>query len=180
MIVAYLSHDEVNLDLAQRLADAAGILLCPLFVRDMASAVSFDAVLCDLDCLPPAERAGTLKALLVEPLTCPVGVHSYSLVWSKVQALRARGVTVSRRLHEGAFADLVQAASDRRTGYGRQPASGDAGGGGKGGRTSGDAPTTAARARGAASEGDSGLRTVASPGLVLGVSRGHTGALPST
>jgi hypothetical protein len=116
VILAYLSHDEVNLDLAQRLADAAGILLRPLFVRDKSSVVSADAVLWDLDCLPSAERAGALKALLAGPLTCPVGVHSYSLEWAKVQALRARGVAVCRRLHEGVVAHLVRAAGDRRTG----------------------------------------------------------------
>jgi hypothetical protein len=117
MILAYLSHDEVNLDLARRLADAAGVLLRPLFVRDGPSHVSFDAILWDLDCLPPAERAATLKALLAGPLTCPVGVHSYSLGWLEAQALRARGVDVSCRLHDGVVTNLVRAASGRRTGH---------------------------------------------------------------
>jgi hypothetical protein len=116
VILAYLSHDEVNLDLARRLADAAGAVLCPLFVRHKESAASFDAVLCDLDCLPAAERAGTLKALLAGPVTCPVAVHSHSLERAEVQALRAKGVAVSRRLHEGVVTNLVQAAGDRRTG----------------------------------------------------------------
>jgi hypothetical protein len=43
-------------------------------------------------------------------------VHSYSLEWAEVQALRARGVAVSRRLHEGVVAHLVRAADYRRTG----------------------------------------------------------------
>jgi hypothetical protein len=73
VILAYLSHDEVNLALALRLAEGAGALLRPLFIRDRPSDVSFDAILWDLDCLPVAERAATLKALLAGPLTCPVG-----------------------------------------------------------------------------------------------------------
>jgi hypothetical protein len=113
MILAYLSHDEVNLELAGQLADAAGVLLRPVFVRDAVPAVSFDAVLCDLDCLPPAERAGTLKALLAGPLTCPVGVHSYNLDWTEVQALQARGIAVCRRLYQGVVAHLVQAVGGR-------------------------------------------------------------------
>jgi hypothetical protein len=116
VILAYLSHDEVNLDLARQLADAAGVLLHPVYVKDRKSAVSFDALLCDLDCLPAAERMDTLKSLLVGPLTCPVGVHSYSLEWPEVEALRARGVAVSRRLHKAVVTNLVQATSDRRTG----------------------------------------------------------------
>jgi hypothetical protein len=119
MILAYLSHDEVNLALARQLADAAGVLLRPLFVRDGPSDVSFDAILWDLDCLPAAERAAALKALLAGPLTRPVGVHSYSLGWLEAQALRARGVDVSRQLHEGVVTNLVQAASGRRTGSGK-------------------------------------------------------------
>jgi hypothetical protein len=114
MILAYLSHDEVNLDLARRLADAAGVLLRPVSVRDAAPANWCDAILYDLDCLPPPDREATLKALLAGPLTCPVGVHSYRLEWPEVQALRARGVAVSRRLHEGVVANLVRAAGERR------------------------------------------------------------------
>jgi hypothetical protein len=116
VILAYLSHDEVNLDLAQRLADAAGVQLCPLSVRDSAPAVSCDAVLWDLDGLPHAERAGALKALLAGPLTRPAGMHSYRLEGAEVRALRARGVAVSRRLHAGVVAHLIRAACDRRTG----------------------------------------------------------------
>jgi hypothetical protein len=113
VILAYLSHDEVNLDLARRLAGAAGALLYPLFVRDRLSEVSFDALLCDLDCLPVTERGATLKALLAGPLPCPVGVHSYDLERHEVQALRAKGIDVSRRLHEGVVSNLLQAASIR-------------------------------------------------------------------
>jgi hypothetical protein len=113
VILAYISHDEVNLHLARELADAAGALLCPLFVRDRSSAVSFDAILCDLDCLPATERAATLKALLAGPLTCPVGVHSYNLERPEVRALRAKGIDVSRRLRGGMVTNLVHAASHR-------------------------------------------------------------------
>jgi hypothetical protein len=112
-IIVYISHDEVNLDLARQLADDAGVLLRPLFVRDRLSDFSFDAFLCDLDCLPAAERAGILNTLLAGLLTCPVAVHSYSLGWAEDQALRAKGVAVSRRLDEGVVTNLVQATSNR-------------------------------------------------------------------
>jgi hypothetical protein len=88
LILAYLSHDEVNLDWGGQLANAAGALLCPLFVRDK-SATSFDAVLVDLDCLPSSDLTATLEALLAGPLTCPMGEHSYSLESSEVEALQA-------------------------------------------------------------------------------------------
>jgi hypothetical protein len=116
MMLAYLSHDEVNRDLAQQFAEAKGVLLCPLFARESASTGLSDAVLCDLDSLPSEERAGMLKALLGRSWMCPMAVHSYSLVRSEVKALRAQGVAVFRRLHEGVFANLLQAAGARCTG----------------------------------------------------------------
>jgi hypothetical protein len=113
MILAYLSHDEVNLDLVRRLAEAAGVHVCPVFAKDAAVAGPSDAVLYDLDSLPPAEREQRLKALLMGPLTCPVAVHSYHLGWNEVQGLRARGVGVSRLLQERVVAALVIAAAER-------------------------------------------------------------------
>jgi hypothetical protein len=118
MILAYLSHDEVNLDLVRRLARAAGLHACPVFAKDAPGAGPFDAVLYDLDSLPPAERERALRRLLLGPLPRPAAVHSYHLEWGEVQALRGRGVGVSRLLHERVIAGLVLAAAEAG-GYGR-------------------------------------------------------------
>ena len=73
MIVAYLTHDEVNQDLARRLADTAGMLLSFLFIRDEGMIRSFDVILFDLDCLPASDRQLILKGLLAGPLTSASG-----------------------------------------------------------------------------------------------------------
>jgi hypothetical protein len=112
VILAYLSHDEVNIDLTRRLAPAAGVHVCPVFAKDAAAAGPFDAILYDLDSLPPAERELALRWLLLGPLPWPTAVHSYHLGWNEVQALRGRGVGVSRLLHTRVVAGLVLAAAD--------------------------------------------------------------------
>jgi hypothetical protein len=108
--LAYLSHDEVNQHRARQLADARGIELSPLFLKEAATAGPFDAVLHDLDCLPPADRRAVLKSLLAGPLPCPAAVHSYGLEEEEVEALRARGVVVHCHLEEAVSALLAGAA----------------------------------------------------------------------
>jgi hypothetical protein len=111
MILAYLTHDEVNQHRARQLADAWGIELSPLFLKEAATAGPFAAIVHDLDCLPPTDRQGVLKGLLAGPLPWPAGVHSYSLEEAEVQALQARGVAVHRHLEEVVLALLARATS---------------------------------------------------------------------
>jgi hypothetical protein len=55
-LIAYLTTDEVNLDLADRLATECGAILYPLSFRDGPPNGAFEAVLCDWDSLPPLWR----------------------------------------------------------------------------------------------------------------------------
>src|SRR3954452_19021588 len=110
MILAYLTHDQVNEPRARELADARGVQLSPLFLKEAATAGPFDAIVHDLDCLPPAARPAILKNLLAGPLTCAAAVHGYSLEEAEGEGLRARGVVVHSHLEEVVRAVLARAA----------------------------------------------------------------------
>jgi hypothetical protein len=114
MLCAYLSLDEVNQDLAARSADEAGVELDALTFRDAAPAGQFDAVVYDLDSLPPAYRRALLADLGAGQLVEPVAVHSYNLSAGQVRALRRRGVIVGRRLRSRLFDRLLAAVHARR------------------------------------------------------------------
>jgi hypothetical protein len=97
MSIAYLSADEVNCHLAARMAAACGAALHPVSPRDPPPDGRFDAVLYDLDSMPPACREEILASALADRATCPVAVHSYNLDM-QADALRDKGVVVTRRL----------------------------------------------------------------------------------
>jgi hypothetical protein len=113
MRIAYLTTDEVNLDYAARFAEGIGATLSQLFPKDPAPDGRFDAVLYDLDSLPPKERRELLSHLLGGDLPCPRGVHSYNLTRKQVAGLRRRGITVVRRLKRGALRTLASACQGR-------------------------------------------------------------------
>ena len=98
MRIAYLTTDEVNQDLAVRLAGAQGVRLEVLWPRDEPPDGHFDAVVYDLDCLPPCLRQEILSSLASAAAPWPVAVHSYALAGEQVKELRGRGVAVHRRL----------------------------------------------------------------------------------
>src|SRR5262249_18156562 len=56
VLIAYLTTDEVNLDLADRLATECGATLYPLSFQDGPPSGAFDAVLYDWDYLSPPWR----------------------------------------------------------------------------------------------------------------------------
>jgi hypothetical protein len=114
MWCAYLTLDEVNQDLAQRLAAAAGVRLEVLSLRDAAPAGQFEAVLYDLDFLPPDCREALLADLRAQRWIEPVAVHSYQLSPRQIVALRRSGVIVARRLGRKVFDRLLAAVSARR------------------------------------------------------------------
>jgi len=103
MRIAYLTTDEVNLDLAGDLAAACGVTVDIWSPRDPETDGQFDAVLYDLDYLPTAHRQAVLLRLLSGPVSHAVVVHSYNLEPDQEEALRARGVAVYRRLGRGLF-----------------------------------------------------------------------------
>jgi hypothetical protein len=114
MRFAYLTYDEVNEHWAQKFANARDMRLDVLTCRDITAAPNYDAVLCDLDSLPPAERAATLAALLKCQPKGTVAVHSYNITTHRARRLRRCGVIVVRRLRAGVFGRLVAVVSARQ------------------------------------------------------------------
>jgi hypothetical protein len=115
MRIAYLTTDEVNLDYAAKFAEGVGATLSLLFPKDPAPDGWFDAVLYDLDSLPPKERRELLSHLLGGALPYPRGVHSYNLTREQVTGLRRLGITVTKRLKRVVLQTLtfVNQGSDR-------------------------------------------------------------------
>src|SRR5262245_66051253 len=98
MRIAYLSIDEVNLDLARRWAKTCHCEVVRWPPREVVRNGDIDAAIYDLDFLPPLLRQQVLTNLLRGPRHGPVAVHSYNLSEQQVSDLRARGVHVRRRL----------------------------------------------------------------------------------
>jgi hypothetical protein len=101
--IAYLSTDEVNQDLAERLAAKSRVGLDLVSPRDPAPNGEYDAVVYDLDSWPQPQRAEVLSRLGNGRTLHAVAVHSYSLDEDQVEALRAQGVFVHRRLDAEVF-----------------------------------------------------------------------------
>jgi hypothetical protein len=109
MRIAYLTTDEVNLDLARRMAAAHGLTLCLLTPKDLPPAEEFDAVLFDLDYSPVGQRPEVLaKALVSHPLR-PMVVHGYNLRADQANTLRRKRIAVYRRLRPRVFRFLRRA-----------------------------------------------------------------------
>jgi hypothetical protein len=108
MRFAYLTLDDVNRDLAARLAARAGIELSSPGIREGAE--TFDAIVYDLDHLPTDFRDRLLSELASGQLTQVVGVHSYNLTDCKRRALRRRGICAKRRLGKVLFSRLLEPA----------------------------------------------------------------------
>jgi hypothetical protein len=106
MQIAYLTLDEVNENLATFMVEESGATLFPLRPRDPKPDSEFDAVLYDLDSLPPPYKNELLSVLLSSPLLRPVGVHSYQLEDDEAAALRRCGLLVSRRIEPAVFQAL--------------------------------------------------------------------------
>ena len=86
MRIAYLTTDEVNLDLARQLAKAQHITLCHLTPREATPGDLFDAVILDWDYWPVESRAETLAALVDGGANRPVALHSYNLDKAQAEA----------------------------------------------------------------------------------------------
>jgi hypothetical protein len=113
MFVAYLTHDEVNAEAARVVAARIGLGLRAIGVRHKAEAAAAYRLVVDLDALPASWRAD-LFARVAAGQTFPwVSVHSYHLTRAEARALRAAGVTVTRKLDPHLFlpvADLAGSA----------------------------------------------------------------------
>jgi hypothetical protein len=119
MRIAYVSVDEVNQELALRIAERCGVALFPLSPQEPLPWDDFDAVLYDLDGLQTQQRRLILTSLTAKTPRYPVGVHSYNLGEAESKALRENGITVFRRLGRKLVQRLRTVASrgeeDRRT-----------------------------------------------------------------
>jgi len=109
VLIAYLTTDEVNQDLAARMADECGAALVILSPRDPLPDGQFDAAIYDLDYVPPALRDEILAKLLCGPRLFPVAVHSYNLIDGQIEALFQKNVSVYCRLDRGVFLNLALA-----------------------------------------------------------------------
>ncbi|QJW98172.1 hypothetical protein [Frigoriglobus tundricola] len=98
MSVAYLSHNAANLVLAGRIAERLGLELTVVTLRDAADALLADLLVLDLDHLPPACKSKLFLQIGRGTLRDGVTVHSHHLAPAEIDALRAAGVRVARRL----------------------------------------------------------------------------------
>jgi hypothetical protein len=96
MRIAYLTTDEVNKDLALRLAAQWDVTVCPLEPRDPPPDGQFDAVLYDWDHWPADRRPRTLTPASARPMRQPVALHSYGLEQEQARALRRGGTRKPR------------------------------------------------------------------------------------
>jgi hypothetical protein len=109
MRFAYLTTDEVNQALTLEMALECGVTLYPLAPKDGPPDGSYDAVLCDWDSWPPAERAGFLAAMDGQPYR-PAAVHSYDLDEDLVETLLRLGVAAYRNVQLEGLVRLCHAA----------------------------------------------------------------------
>ena len=110
MRIAYLTVDEVNEDLALRLAEENGMTVCPQTLRDPPPDGQFDAVLCDWDSFSRSDQQEILARLLKSPPSCPVVVHGYNAPEPQVEALRNKAIIIFRTLKPEVFQLLHRAA----------------------------------------------------------------------
>jgi hypothetical protein len=110
MRFAYLTTDEVNQSLAPEMALGRGITLDTLFPKDGPPDRGYDAVVYDWDSWPTELRQAFLAGLEKGPLYRPVAVHGYHLPEDHAEALRSRGVILSRSLQPEVFQRLRRAA----------------------------------------------------------------------
>ncbi len=103
MRVAYLTVDEVNQDLAQRLAEDCGLVLYLLTPAEKSPEGPFDAVLYDWDFLPERQRGEILGELRSGMTRCLIGLHSYNVDDEEAAGMENLGMVVSRRLEPELF-----------------------------------------------------------------------------
>jgi hypothetical protein len=101
VLIAYLSTDEVNQDLAVQMAAACDIRLELLSPRDPPPDGQFDAFIYDLDYWP--QRQEVLAELVRVRTPHAVVLHSYNLDEDQIEVLRSKGVSVSGRLDVEVF-----------------------------------------------------------------------------
>jgi hypothetical protein len=110
MRIAYVTTDEVNSALAVRIARSHSADLTPSHPERSLPTRGFEAILCDLDCVPPDARQALLDGILSGRSAHTRAVHGYGLSEEQAAAIRLRGVVVSKRLHSDLVRTLCRAA----------------------------------------------------------------------
>jgi hypothetical protein len=114
MRIAYLTTDEVNKDLALRLAAQWDVTVCLLEPRDPPPDGQFDAVLYDWDHWPADHRPETMTGGSGDSIRYPVALHGYRLEKGQARALRRKGVLLFDRLEPKTLLDLYRAVNQAR------------------------------------------------------------------
>jgi hypothetical protein len=109
VLIAYLTTDEVNADLARQMADRFDVSLHLLSPKDGSPDGEFDAVLYDWDHWPVGRQREVMAELLGGSLPHAVAVHGYNLEDAQAEALRQHTVAVYRRLQPRVFQFLRRA-----------------------------------------------------------------------
>jgi hypothetical protein len=109
MRIAHITTDEVNQALAVQVARPLGAAVTPLGPDEMSTQGVFDAVLYDLDRLPPDRRQGLLDAIRSATTALPKAVYGYCLSDEQARKLRLHGVAVAHRLHAALIRTLANA-----------------------------------------------------------------------
>jgi hypothetical protein len=108
--IAYLTGDEVNYRLAQRIAQKVGVsLVCNPLGTSPTNGTKI-ARLHDLDHVSGEQKEAILADLLSGPTTVPVAVHSYHLGEDLMASLCASGVIVAQALKPALIRRLCAAA----------------------------------------------------------------------
>jgi hypothetical protein len=110
MLIAYLTTDEVNWDLANRWAEECGMVLFPLTFHDQIQECQFDAVVLDWDFIPSEKRVEILQQFTSSLPDYPLAAHGYHL---NEEELWHKGVIVFRRL-EGKWLRFLQRLVEKR------------------------------------------------------------------
>jgi len=109
MRIAHITTDEVNQALAVQAAGPLGAIVTPLGPEAISTHVLFDAVLYDLDRVPPDRRQALVDEIRSETTALPMAVYGYCLSEEQAGKLRFHGVAVAQRLHSALIRTLANA-----------------------------------------------------------------------
>src|SRR5262249_37109816 len=112
MRIGYLTLDEVNENLARRLAARFRVQLERLSFCDDSAEQHYDARLYEVDYLTPGDRQRLFARMINRSVDTPVAMHGFHLSRRDVRSLRAAGIAVFRRLKPKVFRRLLEAVRE--------------------------------------------------------------------
>jgi hypothetical protein len=115
MRIAHLTTDELNQALAVRFGRSLGVELICLDPEELPANARYDAVLCDLDRVPPNRRQALLDEIHSESTASPMAIYGYCLSEDQARKLRFHGVAVAQSLNAALVRTLVKAVRQHLT-----------------------------------------------------------------